>query len=105
VLITSLRDLKQVIKALREGGVTSAEIDGVKLTLLPKSISNEKKRIDYSSDIPEANIPVPKFTPIYTETVGNGGASSDAPLIADKIESEELTEEQLLMWSAAGHEQ
>jgi len=95
VLISSLKDLKQVIKALREGGVTSAEIDGVKLTLLPKPVSNEKRRIDYSSDIPEANIPVPKFTPM----------NPDAPLIADKIESEELTEEQLLMWSAAGHEQ
>ena len=106
MLITSLRDLKQVIKALREGGVTSAEIDGVKLTLLPKPASNVSKGLrDFSSDFPEANIAVPKFTPISSSNRDRTLHDDEAPLEADKIDTEELTEEQLMFYSSAGHEQ
>lgn len=104
--IDDLKSLKQVIKVLRDGGVTSAEIDGVKLTLLAKPISNVRlPKPDYSSDIPEAHTPVPQYTPVNKHTGSAFETIYDTALEANPAMPEELTEEQLLMWSVGNEQQ
>ncbi len=83
--IDNLKDLRQLIKACRDGGVTTIEADGVKLTLLPKAASKAAPT-DYSNDFPEANIPIPQYTPVEQ----------------GKIATEELTPDQLMFYSAVG---
>lgn len=88
--ITSLKDLKQIIKVCRDGGVTGIELDGVKLTLQPKPITKAPvASIDYSNDFPEASVPVPQYRPV---DLG----------VLDKVDTEELTPDQLMFYSAVG---
>ncbi len=93
--IGNLKDLKQLIKACRDGGVASIELDGVKLTLLPNAPGKARviKALDFSSDFPEASIPVPKYTPLTNETIEQEMA---------KVSTDELSQEQLLFYSSVG---
>lgn len=59
--------------------------------------TTKHKEIDYSSDFPEANIPVP------LPTIGKYKAP--VQVIADKIATDELSEEQLLFYSSGSQEQ
>jgi len=91
--IDSLKDLQKVIQLCRKTGVTLIKIDGIELQLGPKPTTSSKK-VDYASDFPEANIPVPQFQG-YSQP-------SDIQQVADKIATSELTEEQLLFYSSTG---
>lgn len=83
--IESLKDLEKVLKLARKLGVTTMKVDNIEFQL--GSIPERSKRSDFTSlELPpEANIPVPQYQ-----------VSSEA----EKILTEELTQEQLLMWSA-----
>lgn len=86
--VSSLKDLKALIKACRQLGVNSIEVDGVKLVLGSLPIKERNSAIDETA-FPEASIQVPKF---------NGPvADPETP------ETEGLTEDQLMFYSAQGH--
>lgn len=82
--IENLKELQKVIQACRKLGVQSIKIDNVEFHL--GSLPSVRKTTDYSADFPEASIKIPKFT---------GEISA-----IDPIATEELTPEQLMMWSA-----
>lgn len=86
--IENLKVLQQVIKLCRKEGVSTIEIDNVKLTLQPQTSKTRIQAPDIANDFPEARLQVPKFTGF-------------TPSEDDKIVTDELTEEQLLNWSSA----
>lgn len=79
--IDNLKDLEKIIRLCRKQGVITIKIDGIELTLGPAP-QKTYKPIDIAKDIPEASIkvPVPNF-------------------VQGPVETEELSEEQMLMWS------
>lgn len=113
--IESLKELQKVIALCRKTGVQSIKVDGIEL-ILGAEPRKASKSLDYSSDFPEASVQVPQFqgysTPISSETIdftiSNDMVAAqmealDTQQIADKIAISELTEEQLLFYSAQGH--
>jgi hypothetical protein len=92
--INNLKELQAVIRLAHKSNITEMTIDGVtfKLGASPtKKIS--KSNLDYSKDFPEANIQVPKYQPVPATTAQELVANTTA----------DLTEEQLLFYSAQGH--
>lgn len=89
--VDNLKDLKQLIQLCQKQGVSTIKVDGIELTLIAPVAKRATSVPDYSSDFPEASIQVPKF---------NGEISP-----VEAIKTEELTPEQLLMWSAKSDEQ
>lgn len=85
--IKNFNDLKKIILLCRRQSVQSIKIGTLELHL-GAAVRQKQKQIDYSSDIPEANVQIPKFTGEIT-----------AP---DPVTTDELTPEQMLMWSAGG---
>lgn len=85
--IDSIKDLQKVIALCRKLGVDALEVDNVKFNLgaAPK---RSRKAANEGDIFPEASLKVPQFTP------------TTASLVADTIASDELTEEQLLFYSA-----
>jgi hypothetical protein len=86
--IDNLKDLKALIKLLRSANVYAIKIDGIELTLgaqAPKQTISAPTLPDYSHDIPEANVAIPQYTPV-----------------PDKFESDALTPDELLFYSASG---
>lgn len=83
--VKDLKDLEKVIKLCRRMGIEAIEVDNVKLNLgpAPKPVTQHS----VASDFPEASMKIPQYT-----------ATSGDP---DAITSDELTPEQLLMWSSA----
>jgi hypothetical protein len=85
--IESLKELEKLIKLCRKQGLSSIKIDNIEFQLgsLP-----DKPRKSVFSDLelpPEAKLTVPQFkSPVQAE--------------AEKIATDALTEEQMLMWSA-----
>jgi len=98
--IDNLKMLQKVIAFCRKQNVTSIKIDGIELTISLQSRTEKRPKgrdLSLDLDIPEANIPVPQFQ------------GSSQPIVKDKdftqgeIETpDELSEEQLMMWSAQG---
>lgn len=85
--ISSIKDLSKVIQLCRKTGVTSIEIDGIKLQLAP--VSDKRRNIPVQIDantFPEASIVVPAY---------NGEISPP-----ETFKDEGLTEDQLLFYSA-----
>lgn len=89
--IENLKELQKVIKACRLAGVLSIEVDGVKLTLQPQAPSKAALPIDFQQD-PLATAQVPTYTPMHQETAQETVARI----------KEEMTDEQLLFYSAVG---
>lgn len=89
--IENLKEFKALIKACRQLGVESFEADGcfVKLGALPVKQPNSPA-IDQTS-FPEASVKVPAY---------------DGPITEPEIvPTEGLTEDQLMFYSAQGHEE
>lgn len=82
--IKNFNDLKKIILLCRRQGVQSIKIGTLELHL-GAAVRQKQKQIDYSSDIPEANVQIPKFT-----------GEIAAP---DPVTTDELTEEQLMFYS------
>lgn len=90
--IEGLKDLKQIVKLCRDQGVSSIEVDGIKLTLGPAP-KPEYKPQEQVID-PLENAQVPTYTPVHQES---------AQETAARLTKEAgMTEEQLLHWSAVG---
>lgn len=94
--IADLKQLDRLLALCQKRGVTSITVDGVNLTLAPKV----DKRVPTVRSVdttvfPEASLTVPQY---------NGGTTEDTTL-PDKVDSDELTEEQLLMYSVADDQQ
>lgn len=99
--INNLKELKQIIQLCQKTGITKILVDNVELhiSIAPKSMS--KHTMDFSTDFPEANIQVPKYAPIPDGSdISKGNSIQNT---ADKIATDELTQEQLLFYSAQGH--
>ena len=90
--VNSIKELKAIIALCRKEGVQSITIDGISLQLGIKSATRRPKQS--LTNAPEADIRVPMFNgyqaPSRVET-------QDAP---DVIDTEELSEDQLLYYSA-----
>lgn len=91
--IETLKELQKVIALCRRQGVAHIKLGELEMTLGP--MPNKPRTIqDFSTDFPEANIQVPTYSPIPESTTQS---------MADKIATDELTQEQLLFYSAQGH--
>lgn len=85
--ITSTKDLEKIIILCQKHGVTAIELDGIKLNLGPKPTGKRRYKQVPMDLSPEANLKVPQFTPM-------------AKTIADQIDTDELSDEQLMFYSA-----
>ncbi len=97
--IDSLKQLEQVIKLCRKTGITDIKIDGVELHLGAVTQNRQKTtKVSYNRQ----NDPIlPTITP-YTP----GGVTEQTAIVSEiaDIDSDELTDEQKMFWSA-GDEQ
>lgn len=89
--ISNLKDLQRVISLCRKQGVAIIKIDGMELHLGPTPFKPSNSPTIDTTSFPEASIKIPTF---------NGPIADVSP-----IKTEELTEDQLLFYSAQGHEQ
>lgn len=92
--VASLKDLKKLLQLCREQGVHSIKLDGMEFGLLPTAPVKAGKRIAdliNNTETTEESIRIPQYTPIVTD------GSPDTITTPD-----ELTEEQLMMWSSQG---
>lgn len=87
--IKNIKEFKALIKACRQLGITNIEVSGIKAVLGPITQPNSPS-IDNTA-FPEASIKVPAF---------NGPISDVEP-----VETQELSPDQLMFYSAQGHEQ
>ena len=85
--ISSLKELERLIKLCRKNGVRAITVDGITMSITEPSKRSNKPVTEFEA-FPEENIPVPRYTPTEEATD------------TDKIETDTLTDEQLLMWSA-----
>jgi hypothetical protein len=102
--INNIKDLERIIKMCRKTGVNSLKLGELELNLGLLPIKKQQP-VDFSSDFPEASIPVPQFRPYTQSTPDNNKqlSSEEVQVIADKIATSELTADQLLFYSSAGH--
>lgn len=93
--VNNLKDLTKLLKLCQTHGVTSIEVDGMKLTVLPKAkAARHTTTIDANTPI-EAHIPVPGYNGLpLTEEVQN-----------EAVKSQELTDEQLMFFSSTSTEE
>ena len=91
--IENLKELQKLLKLCRDNDVRTMQIDGIVFSIVPQP-KIQAPSIDLEA-FPEATIQVPKYSPIATNIPENTQF--------DKIETNGLTEEQLLMWSAQGN--
>lgn len=106
--ISNLKELQKVIQACRKLGVQAIKIDNVEFNLGPlprKNAINDKVSND---DFPEASIPVPAYngTPMYTSpAINDTQPYTDDTYTQQLIDTpDELTEDQLLFYSARPEE-
>lgn len=85
--IDSLKDLEKLIKLCRKTGIEAIEVEGLKMNLGPTPVIISEKR---QKSVQKSNDMLPVYTP--------GGITEDT-----KIETNGLTDEQLLFYSAQGH--
>lgn len=92
--IDSLKQLKELMKLCQSHGVENIEVDGIKMEIRPvvKAIKRSNRPIQptFSSGIEDVKVPTPN---IFRKPMND---------VSDHVETpDELTEEQLLNWSAA----
>lgn len=91
--IESISQLKKILSLCQDHGVTSIDIDGIKMSLKPiQKASNSALELQ-----PEAYIPVPKYTPVQAqetqdEAITSNTEATDTP--------NALTDDQLLFYSS-----
>ena len=103
--ISNLKDLKKLIKLLRETGVHTATVDGISLQL--GSLPQKPRQIESIDPMSNINVPVPNI-PMNPVEAAKVHAAKELAKLQDYIETDEPTEEQLMNWSVrpeAGHEQ
>lgn len=90
--IATLKDLEKVIRLCRKTGVDSIKVDGIEILLGSEPYTDLKPSTRPLKEIVES-----------AKALYNPGVAY-TPTEHTKIQTEELTEEQLLMWSVGGHE-
>lgn len=95
--INNLKELQKLILLCRKTGINSIKIDNIEFHLGAEP-RQATKPTDFSSDFPEASIPVPQY---------NGAEPSEEDRLKEHmaIATEELTPDQLLFYSAVSNEQ
>lgn len=90
MIVKEIKDLEKIMKLCLKLGVTAIKVGNVEFGLPehPKAIKAIAEDI-----FPEAQVKVPKFNGIAAKEVG-----------PDKIDTDELTPEQLLNWSVTEEE-
>jgi hypothetical protein len=89
--VQSLKELQKLIQLCQKTGVTAIEVDGIKMNIRP--LQEKSSKIDLNA-FPEADIRVPAYTSIQAQ-------DTQDEAIELKIDMpDELTDEQLLMWSS-----
>lgn len=93
--ITNLKQLQQLLKLARKEGVESMRIGGIEFHLghLPSAPVKKTAKPDNFANLnlpPEADLQMPQYTP---------------PIVTDNIDTDELSDEQKLFWSATGDNQ
>jgi hypothetical protein len=92
--IQNLKDLEKLIKLCRKNGVSTMSVDGINMVLqIENKRTTQAKSID-SNVFPEENVSVPRYTPVPEETASQ----------IEQIETDSLTDEQLLNWSSTPSE-
>jgi hypothetical protein len=93
--INSLKELKNLLQLCRRQGVQVMKVDGMEFALgelpkkYPKARPQPKPEIDLNA-FPEADLRIPAFNP--------------PPTMPDQVDTpDELTDEQMLFYSAEGH--
>lgn len=89
--IENLKEFKALVKACRSLGIESVEADGVFVKLGPLTSKPRIRPAIESTLFPDTDVKVPAYDGPITEP--------------EAVPTEGLTEEQMLMWSAQGHEQ
>jgi hypothetical protein len=89
--IKSLKEFKVLIKACRSLGINTIEVGTLKCTLGHLPLKADKGPNIDTTAFPEASIKVPQY---------NGPIADVEP-----IKTEDLSEEQLMFYSAQSHEQ
>ena len=100
--ISSLKDLKNLLRLCRKEGVSDIEISGIKMHLGPISDYGAKKlktsHINSLELPPEASVRVPTYTPMPLQEQRNEAV--------EHVEMpDELSTEQILFYSAKGEPQ
>jgi hypothetical protein len=96
--IDSLRDLKKLLQLCRQQGVQSIKLGEIEFHL--GNLPTVRKSQTVNEEVfPEELIQVPQFTPVPANTV----LPTVAQTVQDQIETDELSEDQLLFYSAQGH--
>ncbi len=92
--IKTQKDLENLIKMLRKQGVDIIKVDGIEMHLgkMPLKASNRSKAMSYIA--PEESIKIPQY---------NGPQAQEEP--KDDIDTDDLSEEDLLFYSATGEAQ
>lgn len=96
MVIKDLKELQKLIQLCRKEGIASIEIDNIKLTLGSKPSAYKQPR-GTTQVFPEADIKIPQYNGITNPNV--------AQAVADTIETDGLTEEQLMYFSSASEAQ
>lgn len=89
MVINNLKDLKALVQLCRKEGIDAFEIGDIKFNLGAKP-KRERKHTPIEFDIPEASVKIPQYNPIVKQVV------------ADVIKTDDLTQEELLFYSATG---
>ncbi len=94
--IESLKDLQKLIALCRKTGVESIKVDGIEFHLGRQPDKASKPQPEVITD-PLAHASIPMFNGIPAQTANAGEA--------DKIITDELTEEELMFYSARAEEE
>lgn len=93
--IQSFKELTKLLKLCQAHGVVAVEVDGMKLSILPKTKAIARQApIDLTTFV-EESIPVPQYN----------GVSLPDEVHNDSVKAEELTEQQLMFYSSSSTEE
>lgn len=87
--IDTLKDLQKLIQLCRKEGIEAFELGEIKFNLGQKPKAT-KRLSSIADDFPEASIKIPQYNPIVEDNTA--------------IKTDELTDEQKLMWSVRSEE-
>ena len=102
--VDNLKDLEKLIKLCRKTGIHSIKVDGMEFELgaLP-----DRPRLTRLDD-PMAGVSIPAPNILDPIAAAKAHAAAELKKVQDYIQTDEPTEDQMLMWSAraeVGHEQ
>lgn len=88
--IDNLKDLKKLIQLCRTTGIEAIEVDGLKMNLGPTPVSYKQHKT---------------ATTLLKDNISNGTVAPGGITEEIQIPTTGLTDEQLLFYSAQGHDQ